>query len=353
MRASQIAGRIKDSAHAILEFFGNIKDKTGWGVSVAVELERLDMKELKKNTGIQTKEGGLHEPNIARTAVEVLESAGEIPGLASLKLCPYCLISSLLGLPRDLNYSGKSRKYEDSDYDVLVDKLNSILALGATAGWLKAAAALHNKEVHALNGNIDSLRVVRNTGERPKVVEALRNVFWYSPVFSSKRGATDRDLFNAWVHMESRSAAQTTLTNSYETSVLCGTLVTPIWTTGFSLSDKDTPPDIDRQDYTTSRSPSGRSSPWSPTGAGHKEPDRRITRGRIRQMTQEEYTIEGKDSDGTDPEPEFQIKFPPPGRAIDEIDGFFRTGRYEPGSMVYPWHVGDDLGMLRSLKTKC
>lgn len=125
---------------------------------------------------------------IARTAVEVLESAGEIPGLASLKLCPYCLISSLLGLPRDLNYSGKSRKYEDSDYDVLVDKLNSILALGATAGWLKAAAALHNKEVHALNGNIDSLRVVRNTGERPKVVEALRNVFWYSPVFSSKRG---------------------------------------------------------------------------------------------------------------------------------------------------------------------
>lgn len=65
MRASQIAGRIKDSAHAILEFFGNIKDKTGWGVSVAVELERLDMKELKKNTGIQTKEGGLHEPNVS------------------------------------------------------------------------------------------------------------------------------------------------------------------------------------------------------------------------------------------------------------------------------------------------
>lgn len=86
------------------------------------------------------------------------------------RVCPFCIFFELSGAPnRDITLTPSNRGPEWR----LVDRLTHS-EMGA--GWVNAAAEAHNAEMHAKNGNIDS--VASGMAAREGRFQAIRDLFW-------------------------------------------------------------------------------------------------------------------------------------------------------------------------------
>lgn len=118
-------------------------------------------------------EGRNHEGSDA--FCKVLISSCIAASIRSKGVCPFCLFDEIRGAQcrTHVTFQGYSPR-EMTDEDLYMR-----LATGAiNNGWLEAAALSHNRNMHALNGNLDAVHATKH--DRTEVVDFCRTLFWDS-----------------------------------------------------------------------------------------------------------------------------------------------------------------------------
>ncbi|AGW80478.2 putative coat protein [Leptopilina boulardi Toti-like virus] len=99
--------------------------------------------------------------------------------ILSRRVCPFCLFCSVASVDVDeLEVAEHRPSSRDKSDKVMYDRLARGPTPHDTGGWLEAAARAHNKEQHALNGNIDA--VTGNSPVRDGKVASCKVGYWDS-----------------------------------------------------------------------------------------------------------------------------------------------------------------------------
>lgn len=146
---------------------------------------------------------------------------GNASTLARARVCPYCLYFSLAGkVCKDVPMP--TTKYDSYSVSSLYNVLGGPSSKTNKMGWLAAAVATHNKEQHALNGNIDSV-LARNYTPLDQY-SAYKTAFWGGQGVSLSRHYSDADLIRKAIETSPRTFFAEGSTSHYNVMTNVGTM---------------------------------------------------------------------------------------------------------------------------------
>jgi hypothetical protein len=172
---------------------------------------------------------GMRQQSRIRTSTQLLDSVleemssftrtlilgGNASTFARAHVCPYCLFFPLAGeICKDVPMP--TTKYDSYSVSSLYNVLGGPSSKTNKMGWLAVAAAAHNKEQHALNGNIDSV-LDQNYTPLDQYL-AYKTAFWGGQCVSLNREYCEADLIRRAVETSPRTFF-TDGPNSYHTAM--------------------------------------------------------------------------------------------------------------------------------------